>query len=92
MLELALALCGLIVLLFFLLIIFILQKSKKAGLITGMLMSFTAIIALILFVIVQKANGNPDSGKEFVQFYFPISVFLVFIAIGFISSIRLDKK
>lgn len=92
MLELALALCGIIVFLFLLLINFILQKNKKAGLITGMLMSFTSIITLMLFVTVQKANGNPDSGKEFGQFYLPISVFVVFIVIGFISSIKLAKK
>ncbi|OPX44503.1 hypothetical protein CLHUN_14960 [Ruminiclostridium hungatei] len=55
-------------------------------------MSLTSIIAMILFVNVQKANGNPDAGMEFEQFYFTILVFVVFIVIGFVSSIKLVKK
>ena len=92
MLGLALALCGIIVFLFLILIVSISSKMRKTRLITGLLMSVTSIIAMILFVTVQKANGNPDSGKEFEQFYFPILVFVVFIAIGFVSSITLVKK
>lgn len=92
MLELAIALCGIIVLLFLILLASILLKWEKARLITGLTLSLTSIIALILFVNVQRANGNPDAGKEFPQFYFPISVFIIFTAIGFVSSIKLVKK
>ena len=67
-------------------------KNEKNKINYRMLMSVTSIIAMILFVTVQKANGNPDSGKEFEQFYFPILVFVVFMAIGFVSSITLVKK
>jgi len=92
LLELALTLCGIIVFLFLILLVSILLRWKKTRLITGMLMSLTSIIAMILFVNVQKANGNPDAGMEFEQFYFPILVFVVFIVIGFVSSIKLVKK
>lgn len=54
-------------------------------------MSVTSLIAMILFIYIQKINGNPDSGMEFEQFYFPISVFIVFTVIGILSSIKLVK-
>ena len=92
LLGVTLILCGIIFLLFMSLIISIALKHNKTRLFLGTLMSILSIIAMILFIIVQNANGNPDAGKEIVQLYFPISVFVVFIAVGFVSSIKLVKK
>ncbi|MHB8064589.1 MAG: hypothetical protein ACYDG2_18475 [Ruminiclostridium sp.] len=92
MLESAITLCVIIGFSFLILLVSILLKWKKTRLVTGMLMSLTSIIAMILFVNVQKANGNPDAGMEFEQLYFPILVFVVFIAIGFVSTIKLVKN
>lgn len=92
LLGLTLVLCGIIFLLFMSLIVSIALKRNKLGLFLGTLMSIISIIAMILFIIVQDANGNPDAGKEIVQLYFPISVFVVFIVIGLVSSIKLVKK
>ena len=55
-------------------------------------MSVTSLIAMILFIYVQKSNGNPDAGMEFEQFYFPILVFILFTAIGILSSIYMSTK
>lgn len=68
------------------------MKWKKAGLLIALLMSLLSLVAMILFLYVQKVNGNPDSGKEFVQLYFPIMVFMAFAATGIICSIKLSKE
>jgi glucan phosphoethanolaminetransferase (alkaline phosphatase superfamily) len=92
LLGLTLILCGIIFLLFMCLIVSIALKRNKTRLFLGLLMSALSIIAMILFIIVQDANGNPDAGNEILQLYLPISVFVVFITIGFVSSIKLVKK
>ncbi len=92
MLELTLALCGTIVVLFIILLISILFKWKRARLITGAIMSITSVISMALFIYVQKANGNPDAGMEFIQFYFPILVFTFFIAAGLLSSVKAIRR
>lgn len=88
MLELTIALCGGIVALFLTLLIAILFKWEKTRLISGILMSVISVIAMVLFIYIQEINGNPDYGKEFMQFYFPILVLVFFIGIGLLSTIR----
>jgi len=52
-----------------------------------------ALLSMILFCYIQKANGNPDLGMEFWQWYFPISIYLFLIVIGVISFIiTINKK
>ena len=80
MLALTAALCGLVVAFFLILIISVLFNWRKVRLITGILMSITSAISMALFIYVQKSNGNPDAGMEFIQFYFPLLVFAFFIA------------
>jgi len=91
LLELTILLCGVIVFLFLVLLLSILLKWNKARLITGILMSITSIITMILFIDIQISNGNPDAGMEFVQFYFPILVFLGFTTVGIFSTVKLAK-
>ncbi|PYG86640.1 hypothetical protein LY28_02859 [Ruminiclostridium sufflavum DSM 19573] len=92
MLEVTLVLCTAIFFLSLFLLVAALLKWKKARLFLGLLIFVFSVIAMILFVNVQRINGNPDSGKEFMQLYFPLLVFAMFMAIGAVSSIRALKK
>ena len=91
LLELTFILCVIIGVLFLSLFIFTFLKMKRARLITGALMSVISLATMAIFIYTQKSNGNPDVGKEFVQFYFPILVFICFAAIGVLSTIKLIK-
>lgn len=89
-----LALCGIIVLLSLVLLISMAMKWRRAGQIIGMLMSLLSVFAMILFLSIQRASGNPDAGREFIQIYFPVMVFMAFAVTGVICSIQLirDEK
>lgn len=92
MLEFMVALCGAIGTLFLTLLIAMLFKWEKVRLLAGVLMSIISVISMALFIYIQKTNGNPDEGMEFIQFYFPIFVFVSFIGIGILSTIKLIMK
>ena len=46
-----------------------------------------ALLSMILFCYIQKANGNTDQGMEFQQWYFPILIYLFLIVFGVVSFI-----
>ena len=93
MLELALGLCVLVFVLFICLIAAHFSGRAKAKMLIGLAMSLTAVLAMGLFCYVQRINGNPDQGMELLQWYFPLAVFIFFIAAGIIAAVSfvIDK-
>ncbi|NMA33818.1 MAG: hypothetical protein GX940_04605 [Clostridiaceae bacterium] len=63
------------------------SKREKAKIIISPIISALALLSMILFCYIQKINGNPDMGKEFGQWYLPISIYLFLIVTGVISFI-----
>lgn len=93
MLGIALATSLLSRILFLVLLELYISKREKAKIIISPTISGLALLSMILFCRIQKANGNPDMGKEFGQWYLPISIYLLLIVIGIISfAIAIIKK
>lgn len=92
MLKLTIALCGVIAPLFLIFIFSVLLKWEKVRLIIGIMMSIISAIAMVLFIYAQRINGNPDAGMEFIQFYFPLLVFVFFMAIGILPVVNQPRK
>ena len=51
------------------------RKPGKLQLILGVLTAVSAMISLVLFVLMQRASGNPDAGGEFFQLYLPCGLY-----------------
>ena len=65
--------------------LFLLMLTRKAGkvkFLLGLLTAVCAVVSLVLFVLMQKAAGNPDAGKEFLQLYLPCGVYAVIAVWG----------
>jgi hypothetical protein len=91
MLELALGLCVLVFVLFICLVAAHFSGRAKVKMLIGLTMSFAAALSMGLFCHVQIINGNPDQGMELVQWYFPLAVFIFFIAVGIIAAVSFVK-
>lgn len=51
------------------------RKPGKLQLILGALTAVSAVVSLVLFVLMQRASGNPDAGGEFFQLYLPCGLY-----------------
>ena len=91
MLKLALGLCVLVFVLFLCLIAAHFSGRARMKMLIGLTMSLTAALAMGLFCHIQRINGNPDQGMELQQWYFPLAVFIFFIAIGIIAAVSVVK-
>jgi len=60
---------------------------EKAKIFLSCITSGFALLSMILFCYIQKANCNPDQGMEFQQWYFPILIYLFLIVFGVVSFI-----
>ncbi len=70
-------------------LLFLLMLTRKAGkvkFLLGLLAAVCAMVSLVLFVLMQKAAGNPDAGKEFLQLYLPCGVYGVIAVWGAAAS------
>lgn len=47
-----------------------------------------AVVWVILFIYMSKASGNPDDGKEILQFYLPL---LLPVSVFFLNIFRIAK-
>ena len=93
MLEFTLLLSLLSGILFLLLIASCFSNWEKTRIFLGCITSGSALLSMILFCYIQKANGNPDLGMEFWQWYFPISIYLILIVFSIMSTIiTITKK
>ena len=51
------------------------RKPGKLQLILGVLTAVSAVVSLVLFVLMQRASGNPDAGSGFFQLYLPCGLY-----------------
>ena len=80
-----------------LLLLMLTRKSGKIKLILGSLTAVSSIASMVFFILMQKAAGNPDAGKEMMQLYVPCAAYLIVAAIGLVAvalsrrKLRMDK-
>lgn len=51
------------------------RKPGKLQLILGVLTAVSSVVSLVLFVLMQRASGNPDAGSGFFQLYLPCGLY-----------------
>lgn len=76
-------------------LLLILMLSRKSGtlkLLLGVLTSATAIASMVFFILMQRAAGNPDAGKEMMQLYIPCGIYLVIALWGILVSVSIHHK
>jgi len=77
------------------LLLFILLLSRKTGslkLLLGLLTAAASIAAMVCFILMQRAGGNPDAGKELFQMYLPCVVYLVVAFWGLLTAAGIHRK
>ena len=47
---------------------------------------------MVLFILFQRANGNPDAGRALTQLYLPCGLYVAVSAWGAIEALRSRKK
>ena len=73
------------------------RKAGKIELILGVLTAASAIASMVLFILMQRAAGNPDAGREVMQLYIPCGIYLLVVIWGVIQvalsrrKLRMDK-
>ena len=73
------------------------RKAGKIKLILGVLTAASAIPSMVLFILMQRAAGNPDAGREVMQLYIPCGIYLLVVIWGVIQvalsrrKLRMDK-
>ena len=73
------------------------RKAGKIKLILGVLTAVSAIASMVLFILMQRAAGNPDAGREVMQLYIPCGIYLLVVIWGVIQvalsrrKLRMDK-
>ena len=77
------------------LLLFILLLSRKTGtvkLLLGLLTAAASIAAMVCFLLMQRASGNPDAGKELLQLYLPSCVYLVVALWGLLTAGSIHRR
>ena len=77
------------------LLLFILLLSRKHGtikLLLGLLTAAAAIASMVFFILMQRAAGNPDAGKEMMQLYVPCGIYLSIALWGILVSAGIYHK
>lgn len=81
-------------------LLFLLMLTRKPGhvkLLLGVLTAVAAAASLVLFILMQRAAGNPDQGKELIQMYIPCGIYALVVLWGILTAaasrrkLRLDK-
>ena len=73
------------------------RKAGKIKLILGVLTAASAIASMVFFILMQRAAGNPDAGREVVQLYIPCGIYVLVVLWSVIQvalsrrKIRMDK-
>jgi len=68
------------------------RKAGKIKLLLGFVTAVSSICAMIFFLMMQKASGNPDAGKEVIQLYIPCAAYILIAIIGGICAARSRRK
>ena len=73
------------------------RKAGKIKFLLGALTAASAIASMVLFILMQQAAGNPDTGREAVQLYIPCGIYAIIALWGVIQvalsrrKLRMDK-
>ena len=76
-------------LLFFLLLT---RKPGRINLLLGACTTVCGIASMVLFILFQRASGNPDAGRELTQLYIPCALYLAVSAWGAVEALRSRGK
>lgn len=76
-------------LLFFLLLT---RKPGRINLILGVCTAGCGLVSMVLFILFQRASGNPDAGRELIQLYLPCGLYLAVSVWGVIETLRSRRK
>lgn len=68
------------------------QKKKTLKLLLGVLTAAAAIAAMVCFILMQRASGNPDAGKEMLQLYLPCAIYLLMAFWGLLTAGGIHRK
>ena len=80
-----------------LLILLFTRKAGKIKLLLGLATAACSIASMVFFVLMQKAAGNPGTGREVTQLYIPCGIYLLVALWGCICvalsrrKLRMDK-
>ena len=77
------------------LLLFFLLLTRKPGwinLLLGACTTVCGIASMVLFILFQRANGNPDAGRALIQFYLPCGLYAAVAAWGAIEVLRSRRK
>ena len=61
-------------------------------LLLGLLTAAAAIAAMVCFILMQRASGNPDAGKELIQLYLPCAAYLIVALWGLLTAAGIHRK
>ena len=62
------------------LLLLLLMLTRKPGhikLLLGVLTAAAAVASMVFFILMQRANGNPDAGQEITQLYAPCRIYIL---------------
>ena len=77
------------------LLLFLLLLTRKPGrinLILGVCTAGCGLASMVLFLLFQRANGNPDAGQKLIQLYLPCALYLAVAAWGAAEALRSRSK
>ena len=60
-----------------LLLLMLTRKPGHIKLLLGVLTAAAAVASMVFFVLMQRANGNPDAGQEVTQLYAPCGIYIL---------------
>ena len=71
---------------FLLFLLLLTRKKKPQKVFLGLLTAAASVAAMVYFLMMQRSNGNPDAGKEFIQLYLPCGAYLFLTLWGLLSA------
>ena len=75
-----------------LLLLMLTRKNGKLKLLLGLLTAVAGIAAMVLFILMQRASGNPDAGKELMQLWIPCAAYLVVSLCGLLTAVGIHRR
>lgn len=76
-------------------LLLLLMQTRKTGrirLLLGGLGAVCALVSMVCFLLMQRAAGNPDDGKELFQLYIPCGIYLLLALWGFVTVVFCRRK
>ena len=74
-----------------LLLLMLTRKPGHIKLLLGVLTAAAAVASMVFFILMQRANGNPDAGQELTQLYAPCGIY-VLVALFSLAVAALSRR